>query len=252
MSCQPRGNRAGLHLGREIYTHTPDMGTSKMIGQRQPRRLPHVSNPAPFYWAQLSLSSPVCSPACSLLLCSRSVVSNSLWPHGLWPSRLLCPWGFSRQGYWNGPPCPPPGILPNPGIEPRSPTLWADSLPAEPPGKPMNTGVGSLSLLQGIFPTQKSNLGLLHCREILYQLSYQGSLSLLLIKPFICFTVLEIFAEFFLQRKGLRSCFQWTHSKIIMKSRLLGPTRTPPSPPALCHNPLLLIMLWPVGYFLYP
>ena len=40
-----------------------------------------------------------------------------------------------------------------------------------------NTGVGSLSLLQGIFPTQKSNQGLLHCRWILYQLSYQGSLT---------------------------------------------------------------------------
>ena len=38
-----------------------------------------------------------------------------------------------------------------------------------------NTGVGSLSLLQGIFPTQESNQGLLHCRWILYQLSYQGS-----------------------------------------------------------------------------
>ena len=37
-----------------------------------------------------------------------------------------------------------------------------------------NTGVGSLSLLQGIFPTQGSNPGLLHCRWILYQLSYQG------------------------------------------------------------------------------
>ena len=43
--------------------------------------------------------------------------------------------------------------LPNPGIEPRSPELQADSLPAEPPGKPKNTGVGSLSLLQQIFPT---------------------------------------------------------------------------------------------------
>ena len=42
--------------------------------------------------------------------------------------------------------------------QPRSPTLQADSLPAEPPGKPKNTGVGSLSLLQGIFPTQESNL----------------------------------------------------------------------------------------------
>ena len=41
--------------------------------------------------------------------------------------------------------------------------------------KPMNTGVGSLSLLQGIFPTQESNQGFLHWRQILYQLSYQGS-----------------------------------------------------------------------------
>ena len=58
------------------------------------------------------------------------------------------------------------GDLPNPGMEPRSPTLQADSLPAEPPGKPKNTGVGSLSLLQGISPTQ----GLLPRRLILYQL----------------------------------------------------------------------------------
>ena len=63
----------------------------------------------------------------------------------------------------------------NPGIEPRSPTLQADSLPAEPQGKPKNTGVGSLSLLQQIFPTQESNWGLLNCRQILYQLSYEGS-----------------------------------------------------------------------------
>ena len=39
-----------------------------------------------------------------------------------------------------------------------------------------NIGVGSCSILQGIFPTQESNLGLLHGRGILYQLSYQGSL----------------------------------------------------------------------------
>ena len=48
--------------------------------------------------------------------------------------------------------------LPNPGIKPRSPTLQADSLPAEPQGKPKNTGMGSLSLLQQIFPTQKIEL----------------------------------------------------------------------------------------------
>ena len=48
------------------------------------------------------------------------------------------------------------------------------SLPSEPPEKPQNTEVGSLFLLQGIFLTQESNQGLLHCRWILYQLSYQG------------------------------------------------------------------------------
>ena len=50
-----------------------------------------------------------------------------------------------------------------------------DSLPAEPPGKPNNAGVGGLSLLQQIFLTQESNWGLLHYRQILYQLSYRGS-----------------------------------------------------------------------------
>ena len=45
----------------------------------------------------------------------------------------------------------------NPGIEPRSPSLQADSLPAESQGKPKNTGMGSLSLLQWIFLTQELN-----------------------------------------------------------------------------------------------
>ena len=74
---------------------------------------------------------------------------------------------------------PPPRDLPNPGnlVEPRSPALKVDSLPAEPQGKPKNTGLGSLSLLQRIFRTQESNQGLLHCRWILYLLSYQGSPS---------------------------------------------------------------------------
>ena len=62
-----------------------------------------------------------------------------------------------------------------PRIKPRSSTLQADSLLSEPPGKPMNTGVGSLSLLRGIFPTQELSWGLLHCRQILYRLSHQGS-----------------------------------------------------------------------------
>ena len=84
---------------------------------------------------------------------------------------------FSKPEYCSGWPFPFPGDLPNPGIKPRSPILQADSLPAEPQGKPKKTGVGSLSLLQGIFLTQESNQGLAHCRQILYPLSYQGSLK---------------------------------------------------------------------------
>ena len=70
------------------------------------------------------------------LLFRCSAVSNSLQPHGREPTRLLCPWGFSRQVYWNRLPFPSPGNLTDPGIELRSPTLQADSLLLEPPGKP--------------------------------------------------------------------------------------------------------------------
>ena len=82
---------------------------------------------------------------------------------------------FSRPEYWSGYPFPSPGDLPNPGIEPNCPSLQADSLSAEPQGKPKNTGVGSISHLQGIFLAQESNWGLLHCRWILYQLSHKGN-----------------------------------------------------------------------------
>ena len=88
---------------------------------------------------------------------------------------LTCPWGFSRQEHWSGLPWPPPGDLPKPGIKSRSPALQTDSLSTELPGKPENTGVGSLSLHQGIFLTQESNEVLQHCRWILYQMSYLGS-----------------------------------------------------------------------------
>ena len=102
---------------------------------------------------------------------SHSVTSNSLQPHGLYS-----PWKLPGQNTGVGWPFPSAGDLPNPGINPRSPTMQAGSLPAEPPGKPENTGVDSLSLLQGIFPSWELNLGLLHCRWILYQLSYQGGI----------------------------------------------------------------------------
>ena len=79
--------------------------------------------------------------------------------------------GILRSEYWKRQPFPFLGDLPNPGIKPRFPALHADSLPADPQGKPKNTGVGSLLLLQWIFLTQKSNRCLMHCRQILYQLS---------------------------------------------------------------------------------
>ena len=106
-------------------------------------------------------SLPLAPPGKPLVLCeseSHSVASNSLRPHdytvhGIRQARIL-EWAAF----------PSPGDLPNPGIKLRSPALQADSLPAEPQGKPKNTGVGSLSLLQQIFPRQESNWGLLHCR----------------------------------------------------------------------------------------
>ena len=91
--------------------------------------------------------------------------------------QALLSMGFSRQEYWSGLPFPSPGDLPDAGIKPRSSALRAASLPSEPPGKPKNTGVGSLSLLQGIILTQDSNQGLRHCRQIFYQLSHKGSPS---------------------------------------------------------------------------
>ena len=109
-------------------------------------------------------------------VCAGSVVkvkATQSWPtlcdhvdytvHGILGARILEWLPFSS-----------PGDLRNPGLKPRSPTLEADSLPDEPPGKPKNTVVGSLSLLKGIFLTQGSNQGLLPCRQIHYHLSHQG------------------------------------------------------------------------------
>ena len=142
------------------------------------------------YWSGLSSPSPGDLPDPGIKLQSPTLQADSLpsEPPGkskMWKSLsrvwlFVTPWTiqsmeFSRPEYWSGWPFPSPRDLPNPGIEPRSPALQADSLPAEPPGKPKNTGVGSPSLLQRIFPTQESNQGLPHCRQILYQLSHQGN-----------------------------------------------------------------------------
>ena len=101
--------------------------------------------------------------------------------------------GFSRQEHWGGQPFPSPGVFPtqgsNPGLLHRRQILYrlSESSLAVPgslrphglyspwrsPGQ--NTGVGSLSLLQGIFPTQGLNPGLPHSRQFLYQLSHKWS-----------------------------------------------------------------------------
>ena len=124
----------------------------------QPGKASWIFFPGDFIWwwmfhasgSGLQCSSSVCLVPCVHACWVTSVVSNSLQPHGLQPARLLCSWGFSRQEYCSGLPCPPPGDLPNLGIKPRSPALQAVSLLSEPPGKSKNTGVGSPSLLQGI------------------------------------------------------------------------------------------------------
>ena len=124
-----------------------------------------------------------------------TLVSNSLQPHvhtvhEILPARIL---------EWVA--VPSPGDLPNPGIKPRFPTLH-NSLPAEPSGELKNTGVSSVSLLQGILPTQESNPGFLHCRQILYQLSYEGSPEC-----FSCFLRQDCIAKNF----HLRTVFAASH-----------------------------------------
>ena len=142
-------------------------------------------------------------------------MSNSLRPHWLQTVRAFCPWNSLGKHTGVGYHFLLQGIFPNQGSnsdlllfffsKPRSSTLQAISSLSEPPGLSpkvysesescsvksnslqhhgphspwnspgQNTGVGNLSLLQGIFPTQGSNPGLPHCRQILYQMSHKGS-----------------------------------------------------------------------------
>ena len=115
-------------------------------------------------WAYI-LSVSGCS--CCAMLHSRVQLFVTLWTATCQAPLSL---GFSRQEYWSGLLFSSPGDLPDPGTEPRSPALHMDYLLSEPLGKPKNTGVDGLSLLQWIFPTQESNRGLLHYKWILYQL----------------------------------------------------------------------------------
>ena len=81
----------------------------------------------PFYFLYLWVWL-LCAVLCSAVL-SHSVVSDLLGtPWTVARQALLLSMGFSRQEYWSGLPCPPPGDLPNPGIEPSSATLQSDFL----------------------------------------------------------------------------------------------------------------------------
>ena len=93
----------------------------------------------------------------------------------LWPHGLYSPWNSPGQNTGVGSLSLLQGIFPTKGSNPGLLHCRWILLPTEPQGKPKNTGVDSLSLLQWIFLTQESNQGLLHCRRILDQLSYEGS-----------------------------------------------------------------------------
>ena len=115
---------------REYWTKencTKNCGAHAGLGVLPVREINHIIN-----WVSARVLTSVLSKWKWSESESCSVVSNSLWPHGLYTSME-----FSRPEYWSGKPFPSPGVLPNPGIEPRSPPLQADSLPTELQGKPL-------------------------------------------------------------------------------------------------------------------
>ena len=93
--------------------------------------------------------------------------------------------------------------------------------PWNSPGQ--NTGVGTLSLLQGIFPTQGSNPGLLHCGWILYQLSYQGS-------PVLTRELKDLTYRMWISK----ICFENTHVLLISKLTPWGMSMNDSPTPCLC------------------
>ena len=108
----------------------------------------------------LAMKDPMDKEACLCCACSATHSCSTLWdPMDCSLPGSSCLWNFSKKEYWSGLSRLLPGNLPNPGIEPCLLHLLhqqADSLLLAPPGKPKNTGMCSLTLLQGIFPTQES------------------------------------------------------------------------------------------------
>ena len=99
---------------------------------------------------------------------SHSVMSDSATPRTVaWEVPLSM--GISRQEYWSGLPCYPPGDLPNPKIELRSPALQADSLLSEPPRKP-NTFLGTIKSLLRLNQRKRNDQGRVNSYRILSKL----------------------------------------------------------------------------------
>ena len=101
----------------------------------------------------------------------------SAMSNSLQPHGLYSPWNSPGQNIGLGSLSLLPGIFPTQGLDPGLPQWRQVIYQLSHMGIPQNTGVSSLHLLQRIFPTHESNWDLLHCRWILYQLSYQGSTS---------------------------------------------------------------------------
>ena len=76
---------------------------------------PPVSSAVSINFFYIHQSIPSFDPGWLVFVLSRSVMSDSCDPMDYRPSRRLCPWGFSRQEYWSGLPCPSPGDRPSPG-----------------------------------------------------------------------------------------------------------------------------------------
>ena len=101
--------------------------------------------------------------------------SHSVISASLQPHGIYSPWNSPGQNTGVGSPSLLQGIFPTEGLNPGLPHCRQILYHLSQKGKPKYTGVGSLCLLPRIFPTEESNWGFLQCRRILYQLSYEGS-----------------------------------------------------------------------------
>ena len=167
VKCQPEGQAFKLtHASRSLLEHSPGIDALFALSLHRTPEQQHLIEGSLHTWCPnfcyfclgntswiLTEGQEVCVPGLLGLLSisqSESEVAQSyltLWDlmdYSLPHSSIH---GCSRQEYWSGLPYPSPGDLPNPGIEPGSPTLQVDALPSKPPGKPYLSERSSYSCL---------------------------------------------------------------------------------------------------------